>query len=286
MDTHVDADAVARDVAEMRAQGFVIIERLLTTDDLARMRAELKPHLERELFGRNNFEGHRTERVYSLVAVAPIFADLVEHPRILAICDAFLEPNYLLTASQAIEIHPGETPQPLHTDDTFYSIPRPRNAVSVSTIYAIDDFTLENGSTQIIPGSHTWPDDAVERLLGAADFTTAPRDARTPRMPDALPEGYSERLVDATMPAGSVIVFLGTLVHRGGANRSQRPRRALSNQYCEPWARQQENYTLSIARETARTLSPRVQELIGYSIHPPFMGHALGVHPRRYLERD
>src|ERR1051326_179524 len=106
MDTHVDADVVARDVAEMRERGFVIIEGLLATDDLARMRAALKPQLERELFGRNNFEGHRTERVYSLVAVAPIFADLVEHPRILAICDAFLEPNYLLTASQAIEIHP------------------------------------------------------------------------------------------------------------------------------------------------------------------------------------
>ncbi|HEY2385425.1 MAG TPA: phytanoyl-CoA dioxygenase family protein [Candidatus Binatia bacterium] len=285
MDTHVDADAVARDVAEMRAQGFVIIERLLAADDLARMRAALKPHLERELFGRNNFEGHRTERVYSLVGVAPLFADLVEHPRILAICDAFLEPNYLLTASQAIEIHPGETPQPLHTDDTFYRIPRPRSAVSVSTIYAIDDFTLENGATQIIPGSHTWSDDVVERLLAAADFTTAPRDARTPQMPAALPEGYSERLVDATMPTGSVIVFLGTLVHRGGANRSQRPRLALSNQYCEPWARQQENYTLSIPKESARALSPRVQELIGYSIHPPFMGHALGLHPRRFLER-
>ena len=285
MDTHVDRDAVARDVAEMRTHGFVVIERLLDTNDLARIRADLRPHLERELFGRNNFEGHRTERVYSLVGVAPIFADLVEHPRILAICDAFLEQNYLLTASQAIEIHPGETPQPLHTDDTFYRIPRPRNAVSVSTIYAVDDFTLENGATQIIPGSHTWPDDAIERLLTDADFATAPRDARQP-LPAALPAGYADRLVDATMPAGSVIVFLGTLVHRGGANRSQRPRLALSNQYCEPWARQQENYKLSIPKETARTLSPRVQELLGYSIHPPFMGHALGLHPRRFLERD
>jgi ectoine hydroxylase-related dioxygenase (phytanoyl-CoA dioxygenase family) len=85
------------------------------------------------------------------------------------------------------------------------------------------------------------------------------------------------------MPAGSVIVFLGTLVHRGGANRSQRPRLALSNQYCEPWARQQENFTLGVPVEVARGLSDRVQELLGYNIHPPFMGHVGGLHPKRQL---
>ncbi len=286
MDTQVDVAAIEDDVAAIREHGFVVIESLLDVETLAAMRAALASHLERELFGRNDFEGHRTERVYSLVGIAPVFADLVEHPRILAICDAFLERNYLLTASQAIEIHPGETPQPLHYDDTFYRIARPRNAVSVSTIYAIDDFTTENGATQIIPGSHTWPDSAMARLLDVADFTTVPPHARQPQTPSALPDGYADRLVDVTMRTGSVIVFLGTLIHRGGANRSQRPRLALSNQYCEPWARQQENYTLSIPKETARTLSPRVQELLGYSIHPPFMGHALGLHPRRFLEHD
>lgn len=285
MDVHVDPATVERDVAEIKRRGFVVLERFLGPDDVAAMRAALRPHLSAELFGRNDFEGHRTERIYSLVGLAPIFADLVEHPRILAICDAFLAPNYLLTASQAINIHPGETPQPLHTDDLFYRIPRPRDAISISTIYALDAFTEENGATQIVPESHTWADDAIARLLALVDFTTVPPDARQPRPPGQLPEALSERLVDVTMDSGSVIVFLGTLVHRGGANRSTTPRLALSNQYCEPWARQQENYTLSIPKETARALSPRVQALLGYSIHPPFMGHVNGVHPLRVLER-
>ena len=85
------------------------------------------------------------------------------------------------------------------------------------------------------------------------------------------------------MPAGSAVVFPGTLWHRGGANRSQTPRLALSTQYCEPWARQQENFFLSVPREVARGLSELVQELLGYSIHPPFMGHAGGLHPKRHL---
>ena len=95
--------------------------------------------------------------------------------------------------------------------------------------------------------------------------------------------GSDARLHPMVMPAGSAIVFLGTLWHRGGANRSDAPRLALSTQYCEPWARQQENFVLAIPPAAARGFSERVQELLGYSIHPPFMGHAGGLHPKRRL---
>jgi len=107
------------------------------------------------------------ERAAPAVERDRLFEDLVEHPHVLAICDAFLEQNYLLTASQAINIHSGETPQPFHFDDAFYRIPRPRQAVSLSTIIALDPFTAENGATEIIPQSHTWSDDAIARLLRA-----------------------------------------------------------------------------------------------------------------------
>jgi ectoine hydroxylase-related dioxygenase (phytanoyl-CoA dioxygenase family) len=271
------------DLRSIDTQGYVVIERLLAADDVAAMRAALRPYLTAELLGRNNFEGHRTERVYALVGRHPRFAALVVHDRILAICDALLEANYLLTASQAINIHPGETPQPLHSDDVFYRIARPRPAVSVSTIFALDDFTTENGATQIIPGSHRWDDRCLQRFFAGVDFQTRAAAERVPE-DTPLPPELGAQLHDATMPAGSVIVFLGTLVHRGGANRSARPRLALSNQYCEPWARQQENYTLAIPPARARDLPERVQQLLGYSIHPPFMGHVNGVHPRRLLE--
>jgi ectoine hydroxylase-related dioxygenase (phytanoyl-CoA dioxygenase family) len=279
-----EREAIRRDVAEMRARGFVLIPDLLGADVLAEIRGALAPHLRGEFMGRNDFEGHRTERVYSLVGRGRVFEDLVEHPRILGLCEEFLAPNYLLTASQAISIHPGETPQAFHTDDLFYRIPRPREAVSVSTIFAVDPFTAENGATQVVPGSHTWSDEALARSLRPIDFTTLPEEERRPKPDRPVPEELRGKVEDVVMPAGSVIVFLGTLVHRGGGNRSQRPRLALSNQYCEPWARQQENYTLAIPPEQVRRMSERVQALLGYSIHPPFMGHVNGVHPRRLLE--
>ena len=285
-DAAADGALVDRDLAAIAADGFVVIPELLSAGVLATMRDALRPHLDTTLYGRNDFEGHRTERVYSLVARGAVFERLTEHPRILAILDALLEPSYLLSASQAINILPGETPQSFHTDDSFYPLPRPRKAISVSTIWAVDPFTTENGATQIVSGSHRWGDE-IWTTLDPVEFETVEDPAaRTPRPARPLPPALEGKVRDVTMRAGSVIVFLGTLVHRGGENRTRAARLALSNQYCEPWARQQENYTLAISPADARCMSPRVQELLGYSIHPPFMGHTGGLHPKRRLHSD
>jgi ectoine hydroxylase-related dioxygenase (phytanoyl-CoA dioxygenase family) len=271
-------------VARTRADGFAVCESLLSEPEIAEIKSALKPYLAAEQRGRNNFEGYLTERVYSLVGCGKAFEALAEHPLILAVCDAFLLPNYLLTASQAININPGETRQAPHTDDAFYRIPRPRPAISVSTMWAIDEFTADNGATEIIAGSHAWADEELNRVLDSIDFDTAPVADRVPRECAVAPQ-WERQLRSATMPAGSVMIFLGTLLHRGGANRSSRPRLAISNQYCEPWARQQENFMLSIPVERTRAMSPRLQALLGYSIYPPFMGHVRGIHPRRLLDR-
>jgi ectoine hydroxylase-related dioxygenase (phytanoyl-CoA dioxygenase family) len=281
---------IEQEAAIIRDQGYVILERLLDAQMLARLRAALAPYLDQHR-GRNPFEGHATERVYTLVARHRLFQDLAEHPHILGLCQRFLQPGYLLTTSQAIVIHPGEQPQAWHTDDSFYAIPRPRPAISVSVIFAVDDFTAENGATRLVPGSHCLGDDVVAPILAGMDFT--PRSGAGAQEHGAghgdavahpmLPADLAGRVIEAVMPAGSAIVFLGTLVHGGGANRSVGPRLAISNQYCQPWARQQENYTLAVPPHQVREMSPGVRALLGYSIHPPFMGHVGGVHPERLL---
>jgi ectoine hydroxylase-related dioxygenase (phytanoyl-CoA dioxygenase family) len=86
------------------------------------------------------------------------------------------------------------------------------------------------------------------------------------------------------MPAGSALIYYGTLLPRGGANQTDRPRMAISPQYCCGWLRSQENHSLAVPPETVRTLSPQLQSLLGYNIHPAFMGHVGGRHPARVLE--
>lgn len=247
------------DVASIRERGYVVIPGLLSPRQLETIRASLAPYLRGTLRGRNAFEGFDTERVYALLAKAPVVAELVEHPRMLALVDQILEPNYLLSANLAIQLYPGQTHQPLHFDDSFCRIPRPRQTHGVSAIWAIDDFTPDNGATEVIPESHRW---GAER-----------------------PAEDDPRLETVTMSAGSVLVFMGTLWHRGGANRSTTPRLAITPQYCEPWLRQIEQGVLCVPPEMAVQYSERVQELLGYSIYPPFMGYVNGMHPRRLLDR-
>lgn len=262
---------VAGHAERLRREGYTIIPDFLSPQLLQAVREGLQPYLGSHQ-GRNNFEGYKTERVYTLVARAPVFEDIACDARVLALLDLFLKPHYLLTASQAICIHPGETPQPVHSDDSFYLIPRPRPAISLSTIVAVDAFTAANGGTEIIPGSHAWGDEYVSSLYGSGG------------MEPVESPGLLAQLEPLEMPAGACVVFQGTLLHRGGANRSKGPRLAFSNQYCEPWARTQENFYLGVPPQRVREMRPRLQELLGYSIWAPFMGHVTASHPLKTLE--
>ncbi len=249
---------MATELDRLCDEGYVVLPEVLPAESLARIREQLDPYLQGEYPGRNDFEGHRSERVYALLDKAPAIAELVGHSRTLGLIDQLLEPNYLLSACLAILLHPGETAQPWHHDDAFVTLPRPRESYSVSTIWAIDDFTADNGATEVLPGSHRW---------------------------DGAPiVGDRDDGVVVEMRAGSVVVFLGTTVHRGGANRSAGRRLAITPQYCAPWARPQETFTLSVRPSMAASYPQRVRELLGYSIHPPFMGHVDGRHPGKRLD--
>jgi len=258
---HFDAEAHA---ARIRDQGFTIVPDLMDAATIQAVRDGLAPYMGRHR-GRNAFEGFSTERIYTLVARGKVFEDLTEDARLLAILDRFLQPGYLLTASQSIQINPGEAAQDIHTDDGFYCQPRPRPPISMTVIAAVDPFTAQNGATEVIPGSHRWGDlgDGV-RPDNAADM--------------------ERMLVPVEMPAGACLVMAGTCLHRGGANRSDRPRLAFTNQYCEPWGRTQENFFLGVPPERARAMSPRLQTLLGYDIWAPFMGMVTSLHPRKALE--
>ncbi|MFE3193773.1 phytanoyl-CoA dioxygenase family protein [Nocardia sp. NPDC059240] len=250
----VDAAVAEADLAAVARDGYVILPDLLSPAELDEIRESVAPLL--ELKGRNNFEGHSTQRIYSVLNKTRACDRIADHPRVLALLDRLFLPNYLLSMLQVINILPGEQAQMLHTDDGFYPLPRPRKGLGAATIWAIDDFTAENGATDIIPGSHLWG--------------------------DRLPDGETREPV--VMRAGSCVFFVGTLWHGGGANRSENSRLALTAQYCEPWLRPQEAFTLSMTRDTVRAVSEDIRRMLGYSIHPPFIGQVDGMHPKRLLE--
>lgn len=240
---------------QLLEDGFVILPNMVSSAVMDALRSEAAHYLGK--VGRNSFEGELTQRIYGVPEKLRSADPFIEHPLVLAHLDRLFQPNYLLSQAQVINILSGSPAQPLHVDDGFYPWPRPRPALSAATVFAIDEFTADNGATVAIPGSHRWDD---QRRPGPGDAC-----------------------VPAVMPAGSCILFLGTLWHGGGENHSGASRLAITAQYCEPWLRTQENYFLSVSRETAAGVSENIRRLLGYSIHPPFMGMTDGMHPKRKL---
>ena len=254
----VDPATLDDAMSQIDRDGYVILPDAVDADTIERIRIEAEPLFEHD-GGRNDFEGFATRRLYSPLDETFALDAIIEHPIALGLLDRLLEPNYLLSQVQVIDILPGEAAQALHYDDGFYPWPRPRRALGVATIIAIDEFTADNGATQVIPGSHRWDD----------HFPTDEEQAV------AIP---------AVMSPGSMLFFLGTTWHGGGENRTDRSRMCATAQYCAPFCRQQENFSLSVDRKRVAASSENVRRLLGYSIHPPFMGFVRGVHPKRLLE--
>jgi ectoine hydroxylase-related dioxygenase (phytanoyl-CoA dioxygenase family) len=241
--------------------GYVILDRAIDRAAIEELSAALAPFEAARPMGRNAFEGLRSQRVYSLAAKGEPFLRLIEHPAVLAVLDRALLPSYLLSTAQSIRLHPGEAAQGWHTDDGFYLAPRPRpQPLAISVIWALEDFTADNGATEVIPGSHRWGSEH--------------------------PASHDVAAVLAVMPAGSALVFDAALWHRGGANRSPGTRLALSPQYCQPYLRPQESQLLIMPPDAARRCSDRIRAMLGYSIHPPFIGQVDGMHPLRLIDPD
>lgn len=244
-----------RDVEALRRDGYVILRDVLSPAEVDDVALAVEPLLGATPTGRIDFEGYHTQRVYNLLGKTRACDPLVEHPALLALCEAMLGAHFQLSIALAIHILPGEKAQQLHHDDGLFPIPRPHPPLVLNTMWAITDFTESNGATRLVPGSHEWVD-------------------RPEEAPPTIP---------AEMPKGSVLAWLGTLAHGGGANHTDAPRLGIAVNYTPAWLRQQENLYLAIPREQVLLMSERLQRIIGYSYHPPFIGFVDGRDPIKLL---
>jgi len=267
-------------IETMRTRGYVILENLMPEPEVQAARDVLDPIFAGGRTGRNQFEGFKTQRIYSLPKLSPALWPFFMHEDVLKIVKPLLWDDCLITAALAANVLPGEQPQAFHLDDGFYPIPRPRPAFSVGAIWAMDDFTFENGATQLIPGSHLWGEERVPK--GVLELDEALQ-THSPGGQSGWGDPEGDEIIAAEMPRGSVLIFMGNLWHRAGGNVTDKARLGIFPQYCAAWARTQENFFLSIPKEVVAEMPGELQALLGYNIHPPFMGHAGGVHPLKTL---
>jgi len=260
-----DVPGLAEKVGErVEAQGYAIVEDVIDANACDELIEEVR-HVERDhdiAFGQNDFEGFHTRRIFNLIARGPRFRELVIEPRVLDSVEAILGDGFLLSGTTSMHIGPGETEQLLHADDGMISLPRPHPATMVTTLWALSDFTKENGATRLVPASH--------------------------KRPSIVPTPEEEyEVIQAEMKAGSVIVLHASLWHGGGPNTTcDIERYGLSIQYVAGWCRQQQNLMLGTPRELVASYPRKLQELIGYSMYRNVMGHVNREHPLTLIGED
>src|SRR5215472_2450967 len=239
---HIGPDARCEDVlAAIDCNGAVVIDRLASAEMMDRIGSELRPWVQKSPAGRDGFEGRRTRRTGGLIARSQTARELVMNPLVLGVAKQILShaTSFQMHVTQVITIGPEEPAQPIHRDQwAFDSYPFAKDyPVSFGTMWAMTDFTVENGAIRIVVGSHKF-DDQLR-------FTEA----------DTEP---------AEMLKGSVLLYPGTTYHGAGANRSNGSRSGITIQYNVSWLRQEENQYLSVPVEIARTLPLELLRLIGY----------------------
>jgi len=240
---HLSASSTPAEVCAVLARdGAVVVDGLVPPATMDRARDELAPWLDATPLGPDDFTGRRTRRTGGLVARSTTCRELVMHPLVLDTTRGLLEgaTSFQLHLTQVIAIGPGEPAQAIHRDQwAFDFFPFPRGyEVQCNTIWAMSDFTAENGATRVVPGSN--------RLDDGLAFKEA----------DTVP---------AEMTKGSVLIYTGAVYHGGGANRSSGTRYGVNITYNRSWLRQEENQYLAVPLDVARTLPEDLLRLIGYA---------------------
>jgi ectoine hydroxylase-related dioxygenase (phytanoyl-CoA dioxygenase family) len=250
-------------VEQIARDGYTILERVVPPELVAELVERVDDAMVRHevAFGTNTFLGHHTRRLFNLLARDPAFAAVPLHPPVLDVAERVLDDGLLLSSLTAIEMNPGQAAQPFHADDGSIPLPRPHVPLTCVAIWALTDFTEENGATRLVPGSH--------------------RADRIPRKGEAPDE-----VVQAIMPAGSVLVYNGSVWHGGGVNRSDTRRMGIVSNHCAGWVRHEENQLLALSREQVAQLPPRLRRMVGYGIYRGLIGHVDQVDPATWFDDD
>ena len=244
------ASCMAVDIIEAcEKAGGVIVKDWISSEVLAQFNQEIDPWLENHA-GTNSgsaesdaFLGYKTRRLQALAVKTPTFIKLLTDERLLKFAEHTvgpISPTLIMNNGEVIDISPGESAQPMHRDDDAWNFAKPNNPMMINVISALSDITEVMGATQVVPGSHNWPKDRIPQV---------------------------NEIVSAEMRAGSAFFFRGDVLHCGGANTSNKQRRALSIGLCCGWLRPVENSYMNVSLEQAKALPRRARELLGYALY-------------------
>jgi len=259
----VSCTTQTKDILEIiDREGAVVVSGLLADQEYRNLRSELDSDFSQAGFCKGLFYGERTKRIHSLVQKSPTIRAMTMAPVIIEIMNSILGPHcdkIQLNLTQGIQIWPGEKAQVVHRDESMFPIRQKPFEFMVNAMWAYSRFTRENGATIVVPGSHKWEE-------------------------DRLPQEHE--ITQAEMEPGEVLIYLGSLIHAGGPNRSDSPRTGIAISYCLGWLRQSENQYFAAPPAIAKHFPKQLQDMLGYCVQRPNLGMYEGVEPNILFEES
>jgi ectoine hydroxylase-related dioxygenase (phytanoyl-CoA dioxygenase family) len=228
---------------QLDEHGYVVLEGEIGAPFLTELRARIFELYDEE--GERAGHEFKTEeiarRLANLVDKGDIFRRAIVLPEVLACVRHVLGDDIKLSSLNARSADPGtDIGQPLHVD--MSALPDERGNWVCNAVWMLDDFTLDNGATRMVPGSHRW----MKRPQEVLDDPMAPH-------PDEIL---------LTGPAGSIAVMNAHMWHAGTANRSHAPRLAMHAFYCRRDKPQQQYQKALLRPDVQARLSPDVRHLL------------------------
>lgn len=239
-------------LTEVREQGFTIIEGALSAQELQDLRAEIimlndrenarlaeiekttgKPHPDRNM-------------LFNPILMGPRNAKLLEQPVMHAYLTELMSETCILYANRSSSMPPfgGNSSGRIHVDCPRFI---PGYITNIGILYAVSDFTIDNGATYFLPGSQN-NDDPIDE------------------------EKFYKGAVRAVCKAGDMLLFNARTVHKGGENNTGEIRHSVGFNICRSYMRQSFDFPRLIESTKSDVLS-HVGEvgrrMLGYNVRMP-----------------
>jgi ectoine hydroxylase-related dioxygenase (phytanoyl-CoA dioxygenase family) len=230
----------------IRHQGFAIVEGVLNEEFVTQTRDALydvRDRIHKDVGKERLLRAGELGVLRLMMKYQPFFARFLEIPELLAVIDATVSPTAIMHLQNGFILppfSPGSAPN-VFQNQFHMDFPRVLNGylASINILFAIDEFTAENGGTLIVPGTQQCNSAPTRDYLKSA-------------------------AVPVECPPGSMVIFDSTLWHAAGQNVSGVDRLAINHQFTRSWIKQQIDYVRAIGEELIDSLPPRSRQLLGW----------------------
>jgi ectoine hydroxylase-related dioxygenase (phytanoyl-CoA dioxygenase family) len=241
-----DANWLSLILESVRCIGYGVVENVLAPSFIEATRAAMYNVQQKIL---HDVGEERLKRAGELGVLRlmmkydPHFLQFLELPEILAIVDQTVSETAILHLQNGFILpsFPKSQAPSIFQNSFHRDFPRVLNGyqTSINVMFAIDEFTEENGGTLVVPGTHQ-------------------------KVSQIDQEYFKTNAIPVECSAGSMFVFDSTLWHAAGANTSGKDRLAINHQFTRSYFKQQIDYVRALGDELILSQQPRTQQLLGW----------------------